>query len=100
MGETDWSKVLGWPVYRHEINEQAKTLKLWVRRKRGSRKLICSGCGRKLSDAYDSYERELRDLTCFEFRTTVVIQVLLHQVSLHHPAVQREQLTAISITCC
>jgi transposase len=78
MAETDWSKVLGWPgyrVYRHEINEQAKTLKLWVRRKRGNRKLICSGCGRKLSDAYDSYEREVRDLSCFEFRTTVVIEL-------------------------
>jgi transposase len=78
MGETDWSKVLGWPgyrVYRHEINEQAKTLKLWVRRKRGNRKLICSGCGRKLNDAYDSYEREVRDLPCFEFRTTVVIEL-------------------------
>src|SRR5580693_5353162 len=78
MGEMDWSKVLGWPgyrVYRHEINEQAKTLKLWVRRKRGNRKLICSGCGRKLSDAYDSYEREVRDLPCFEFRTTVVIEL-------------------------
>jgi hypothetical protein len=25
-------------VYRHEIEEQAKTLKLWVRRKRGNRK--------------------------------------------------------------
>ena len=78
MGDMDWSKVLGWPgyrVYRHEINEQAKTLKLWVRRKRGNRKLICSGCGRKLSDAYDSYEREVRDLPCFEFRTTVVIEL-------------------------
>jgi transposase len=60
---------------RHEIHEQAKTLKLWVRRKRGNRKLICSGCGRKLSDAYDSYEREVRDLPCFEFRTTVVIEL-------------------------
>src|SRR6202167_4876030 len=32
MGETDWSKVLGWPgyrVYRNEINERPKTLKLW-----------------------------------------------------------------------
>src|ERR1700721_3556697 len=78
MGEMDWSKVLGWPgyrVYRHEINEQAKTLKLWVRRKRGNRKLICSGCGRKLSDAYDSYERGVRDLPCFEYRTTVVIEL-------------------------
>jgi hypothetical protein len=31
MREADWAKVLGWPgyrVYRHEIEEQAKTLKL------------------------------------------------------------------------
>ena len=31
MRETDWAKVLGWPgyrVYRHEINEAPKTLKL------------------------------------------------------------------------
>src|SRR5216684_9175014 len=71
MRETDWTKVLGWPgyrVYRHEIEETAKTLKLWVRRKRGNRKLVCSGCGRKVSDAYDTYEREVRDLPCFEFR--------------------------------
>lgn len=78
MQETDWTKILGWPgyrVYRHEINEQAKTLKLWVRRKRGNRKLVCSGCGRKLSEMYDTYEREVRDLPCFEFRTTVVIEL-------------------------
>ena len=78
MRETDWTKVLGWPgyrVYRHEINETAKTLKLWVRRKRGNRKLVCSGCGWKLSEVYDTYEREVRDLPCFEFRTTVVIEL-------------------------
>jgi len=78
MREADWSKVLGWPgyrVYRHEIDEPAKRLKLWVRRKRGNRKLICSGCGRKLAEAYDSYEREVRDLPCFEFRTTVVVEL-------------------------
>src|ERR1700693_6637682 len=78
MRETNWSKVLGWPgyrVYRHEIQEQAKTLKLWIRRKRGHRKLICSGCGRKLEDAHDVREREVRDLPCMEFRTTVVIEV-------------------------
>lgn len=78
MRETDWTRVLGWPgyrVYRHEINEAAKTLKLWVRRKRGNRKLVCSGCGRKLSEVYDTYEREVRDLPCFEFRTTVVIEL-------------------------
>src|SRR6516162_3736830 len=78
MRETDWTRVLGWPgyrVYQHEINEGAKTLKLWVRRKRGNRKLVCSGCGRKFADAYDSYEREVRDLPCFEYRTTVVIEL-------------------------
>src|SRR6202451_3764835 len=78
MREADWSKVLGWPgyrVYRHEIDEAGKRLKLWVRRKRGNRKLICSGCGRKLAEAYDSYEREVRDLPCFEFRTTVVVEL-------------------------
>src|ERR1017187_1985239 len=78
MRETDWSKVLDWPgyrVYRHAIDEKAKTLKLLVRRKRGNRKLVCSGCGRKLAEAYDSYEREVRDLPCFEFRTTVVVEL-------------------------
>jgi len=78
MRENDWTKVLGWPgyrVYQHEINEPAKTLKLWVRRKRGNRKLVCSGCGRKFAEAYDSYEREVRDLPCFEYRTTVVVEL-------------------------
>jgi transposase len=72
--ETDW----GWPgyrVYRYEIDEPGKRLKLWVRRKRGNRKLICSGCGRKLGDAYDSYEREVWDLPLSEYRTTVVIEL-------------------------
>ena len=70
--------MLGWPgyrVYQHEINEPAKTLKLWVRRKRGNRKLVCSGCGRKFPDAYDSYEREVRDLPWSEYRTTVVVEL-------------------------
>jgi transposase len=78
MRDADWTKVLGWPgyrVYRHEINEEAKTLKLWVRRKRGNRKLVCSGCDRKLGEVYDTYEREVRDLPCFEFRTTVVVEL-------------------------
>jgi transposase len=57
------------------VNEPLKTLKLWVRRKRGNRKLVCSGCGRKLTEAYDTFEREVRDLPCFEFRTTVVVEL-------------------------
>ena len=78
MRENDWTKLLGWPgyrVYRHEIDEHGKTLKLWVRRKRGNRKLVCSGCGRKLTEACDIYQREVRDLPWSEYRATVVIEL-------------------------
>ena len=46
-----------------------------MRRKRGNRKLICSGCGRKFSEAHDYTEREVRDLPWSEYRTTVIIEV-------------------------
>lgn len=46
-----------------------------MRRKRGNRKLICCGCGGKFREAYDIYQREVRDLPCFEYRTTVVIEL-------------------------
>jgi transposase len=78
LRDNDWTKILGWPgygVYQQEIDQQAKTLKLWVRRKRGNRKLICSGCGRRMSEPADVTEREIRDLPCFEYRTTVVIEL-------------------------
>ncbi len=81
MRDTDWTKILGWPGYRvfqHEIDEEQKRLKLWVRRKRGNRKLVCSGCGRRVYQFVEVYEREVRDLPCFEFRTTVVIE--LHRI--------------------
>jgi transposase len=54
---------------------QIKVSKSWVRRKRGNRKLICSGCGRKFTAAHDCREREVRDLPWGEYRTTVVIEV-------------------------
>jgi transposase len=76
LRNNDWTKILGWPgyrVYRSEINEQAKTLKLWVRRKSG--KLVCSGCGRGVSEMAEVYEREVRDLSCFEYGTTVVVEL-------------------------
>ena len=62
-------------MFQYEINEQEKRLRLWVRRKRGNRKLVCSGCGKKLSDAYDCSEREVRDLPWSGYRTTVVIEI-------------------------
>ena len=78
MRDNELTRLLGWPgyrVYRHEIDEKQQTLRLWVRRKRGNRKLVCSGCGRKLEDAHDTSEREVRDLPCMEFRSTVIIEV-------------------------
>lgn len=58
-----------------ELDEAAKTLKLWVRRKRGTKKLICSGCGRHCAVIHESGEREVRDLPCFQYRTTVVVEL-------------------------
>ena len=76
--DNEFTRILQWPgyrVYRHEIDEKNKTLDLWVRRKRGNRKLVCSGCGRKFSDPYDCRERAVRDLPWSEFRTAVHIEV-------------------------
>lgn len=78
MRDSDWTKVLGWPGYRvfqSEINETAKTLKLWVRRKSLNRKLVCSGCGRGVTGIHEIYEREVRDLPCFDYKTTVIVEL-------------------------
>ena len=78
MRDSDWTKILGWPgyrVWRSEVDEPAKRLRLWVRRKRGNRVLICSGCGRRVEEIAEIYEREVRDLPCFEYRTTVVVEL-------------------------
>jgi transposase len=78
LRDSDWTRILGWPgyrVYQQEIDEQKKTLRLWVRRKSGNCKLVCSGCGRRVTELHEVYEREVRDLPCFQFRTTVVIEL-------------------------
>ena len=62
-------------MYGSEIEEEAKRLRLWVRRKCGNRKLECSGCGRRISQVAEVYEREVRDLPWSEYRTTVVIEL-------------------------
>jgi transposase len=76
--DNEFTRILQWPgyrVYRHSIDEREKVPELWVRRKRGNRKLECSGCGRKFSEAHDSSERAVRDLPWSEFRTTVHVEV-------------------------
>jgi transposase len=76
--DNEFTRILQWPgyrVYRHEVNEKSKTLDLWVRRKRGNRKLECSGCGQKFTDAYDVNERAVRDLPWSTFKTTIHIEV-------------------------
>jgi transposase len=78
MREKEWTKILGWPGYRvygSEINEEGKTLRLWVRRKGGNRQLLCSGWGQAVKEIAEVDEREVRDLPCFEYRTTVVIEL-------------------------
>ena len=78
MRDTDFTKILGWPgyrVYQHEINEPAKRLRLWVRRLRRPRALICSGCGKRVRQVHDVSEREVRDLPWGEYRTTVVVEI-------------------------
>ncbi len=44
-----------------------------MRRKAG--KVVCSGCGRGVSAIAEVYEREVRDLPCFEYRTTVAVEL-------------------------
>jgi len=78
LKDSDWTRILGWPgyrVYQSEINEKAKTLRLWVRRKAGTKKHICSGCGKHVGGIHEVVEREVRDLPWSEYRATVVVEL-------------------------
>lgn len=78
MRQNDWTKILDWPGYRvwqSEIDVGHKRLKLWVRRKSGNKRIICSGCGKPCDEVHEVVEREVRDLPCFEYLTTVVIEL-------------------------
>src|SRR5260370_16201519 len=59
-----------------EIDERGRQLELWVRRKKAGLKLICSRCGQHVPAAgiHEVCEREVRDLPCFEYTTTVVVE--------------------------
>jgi len=45
-----------------------------VRRKRGTKKLICSGCGRHCGEIHDVTERAVRDLPWSGYTATVVVE--------------------------
>ena len=91
--DNQYPKILAWPgyrVYQHEIDEKAKTLKLWIRRKRGNRKIECSGCGGKFTDIYDTSERAVRDLPWSGFTATVFVEV--YRVNCPDCGVKREKV--------
>ena len=91
--DNEFTKILDWPgyrVYQHEIDEKAKTLKLWIRRKRGNRRIECGGCGRKFADLYDMSERAVRDLPWSGFVATVFVEV--YRVKCPDCGVKREKV--------
>jgi len=77
-------------VYRHELDEEVKTLKLWVRRKPVHKGFECSGCGRRLHEVHDMREREVRDLPWSVYRATVVVEV--HRVRCPECGVRVEKI--------
>jgi len=91
--DNEFTRILDWPgyrVYQHEVNEKAKTLKLWIRRKRGNRKIECSSCGRKFTEIYDVGERAVRDLPWSGFTATVFVEV--YRVNCPDCGVKREKV--------
>jgi transposase len=76
--ENDWTKVLGFPgyrVYKCEIDERKQHVTLWIRRKRGNQSLRCPVCGRRVRKIHEVIERTARDLPCFEYTATVVVEL-------------------------
>ena len=77
MTDREFTKILDWPgyrVYRHEIDEAARTLRLWVRRKRGNTSLICSGCGGQAPQIEEVRQREVRDLPWRKYQAVVYVE--------------------------
>ncbi|WP_080507680.1 helix-turn-helix domain-containing protein [Bryobacter aggregatus] len=77
MTERELTSILGWPgykVYRHEIDEEKRALRLWVRRKRDNKILICGNCGGRAGRVEEVRERELRHLPCMKYQTWLMVE--------------------------
>ena len=77
MTDREFTKILDWPgyrVYRHEIDESTRTLKLWVRGEHGNKVLLCSGCGGRASKIEEVRERTVRDLPWRKYQAIVVVE--------------------------
>jgi transposase len=77
LTDREFTRILDWPgygVYRHEIDESTRTLKLWVRRKRGNKVLLCSGCGGRAPKIEEVRERTVRDLPWRKYQAIVVVE--------------------------
>ena len=93
MTPKEWTAILSWPgyrVYRLELDEEAKTLKLWVRRKPVHRGFECGGCGLRVHKIHDLREREIRDLPWSVYRATVIVEV--HRVHCPQCGVRAERI--------
>jgi len=88
--DREFTRILDWAGYRVYRHEKAKTLKLWIRRKRGNRRLECAGCGRKFTQIYDTGERAVRDLPWIGFTATVFVEV--YRVHCPDCGVKREKV--------
>ncbi|MEZ5355081.1 MAG: helix-turn-helix domain-containing protein [Bryobacteraceae bacterium] len=77
MTEREFSRILDWPgyrVYRHAIDEKARKLTLWVRRKGGNKVFACTGCGGRCAKIGEVRERTVRDLRWRKYQTFVVVE--------------------------
>jgi transposase len=61
-------------VYRHEIDEEQRELRLWVRRRRGNKRLVCSNCGGLAERVEEVRQREIRDLPWRKYQTWLVVE--------------------------
>lgn len=59
---------------RKSVHQGSRTLRLCVRRKRGNRRLLCSGCGGKATRIEEVRQDEVRDFPWQRYRAVVYVE--------------------------